>query len=142
MALAVLAGCGDDDAASPGTSTTAVPSSGTGAGGAPATNPGETTTAGGADPGSTITRAPAPVAPGDTSTTTTTAPGSGKVTRTSPTPTATAAPTARPGATTPPAGALYATCDAARAAGAAPLVLGDPGYTRQLDGDGDGVACD
>nr|WP_281380979.1 excalibur calcium-binding domain-containing protein [Nocardioides panaciterrulae] len=36
----------------------------------------------------------------------------------------------------------YASCDAARAAGAAPLHRGDPGYSTRLDGDGDGVACE
>ncbi|WP_448627396.1 GmrSD restriction endonuclease domain-containing protein [Geodermatophilus sp. URMC 64] len=36
----------------------------------------------------------------------------------------------------------YASCDAARAAGAAPLREGQPGYRPELDGDGDGVACE
>nr|WP_246355380.1 excalibur calcium-binding domain-containing protein [Nocardioides ungokensis] len=36
----------------------------------------------------------------------------------------------------------YENCDAARAAGAAPLHRGDPGYGPHLDGDGDGVACE
>lgn len=36
----------------------------------------------------------------------------------------------------------YASCAAARAAGHAPLHAGDPGYSRSLDGDGDGVACE
>ncbi len=37
----------------------------------------------------------------------------------------------------------YATCSAARSAGAAPLRRGrDDGYRRALDRDGDGVACD
>ncbi|MFC4071948.1 excalibur calcium-binding domain-containing protein [Actinoplanes subglobosus] len=36
----------------------------------------------------------------------------------------------------------YANCSAARAAGAAPLYAGEPGYRRALDRDGDGVACD
>lgn len=38
--------------------------------------------------------------------------------------------------------AYYANCSAARAAGAAPLYVGDPGYRRALDRDGDGVACE
>ncbi|MFE6967136.1 DUF1524 domain-containing protein [Agromyces sp. NPDC057679] len=37
---------------------------------------------------------------------------------------------------------FYANCDAVRAAGAAPIRTGDPGYTRKLDRDGDGVACE
>ncbi|MEU1537719.1 excalibur calcium-binding domain-containing protein [Actinacidiphila glaucinigra] len=38
--------------------------------------------------------------------------------------------------------ATYANCAAVREAGAAPLRRGDPGYSRSLDRDGDGVACD
>ena len=41
-----------------------------------------------------------------------------------------------------PGGAHYANCDAVRGASAAPLRDGDPGYSRDLDRDGDGVACD
>ena len=36
----------------------------------------------------------------------------------------------------------YKNCDAARAAGAAPLHRGDPGYRPKMDRDGDGVACE
>lgn len=36
----------------------------------------------------------------------------------------------------------YASCDEVRAAGKAPLHLGDPGYSSRLDRDGDGTACD
>lgn len=36
----------------------------------------------------------------------------------------------------------YRNCSAARAAGAAPIRRGDPGYSRRLDRDGDGVACE
>jgi Protein of unknown function (DUF1524)/Excalibur calcium-binding domain len=39
-------------------------------------------------------------------------------------------------------GAHYRNCDAVRAAGKAPIHRGDPGYSRQLDRDGDGVGCD
>ncbi|CAB4324715.1 MAG: DUF1524 domain-containing protein [Actinobacteria bacterium] len=38
--------------------------------------------------------------------------------------------------------AYYANCTAARAAGAAPLRSGQPGYRSALDRDGDGVACE
>lgn len=38
--------------------------------------------------------------------------------------------------------AYYANCDAARAAGAAPLHAGQPGYRPGLDRDGDGIACE
>jgi len=37
---------------------------------------------------------------------------------------------------------FYANCDAVRAAGAAPIRVGDPGYSRSLDRDGDGVGCE
>ncbi|WP_243653698.1 thermonuclease family protein [Pseudonocardia endophytica] len=37
---------------------------------------------------------------------------------------------------------VHADCASATAAGAAPLYAGDPGYSRELDGDGDGVACE
>ena len=43
---------------------------------------------------------------------------------------------------TPPAGAYYPNCDAARAAGVAPIYAGEPGYRDELDGDSDGVACE
>lgn len=36
----------------------------------------------------------------------------------------------------------YANCSAARAAGAAPVRSGDPGYSARLDRDGDGVGCE
>ena len=42
----------------------------------------------------------------------------------------------------PPASAYYGNCDAARAAGAAPIRVGQPGYRKGLDRDGDGIACD
>lgn len=46
-------------------------------------------------------------------------------------------------ATVPNTGAVYfENCDAARAAGAAPVRRGDPGYRRGLDRDDDGVACE
>ncbi|MGP5387744.1 GmrSD restriction endonuclease domain-containing protein [Brachybacterium tyrofermentans] len=36
----------------------------------------------------------------------------------------------------------YKNCDAVRAAGAAPIHAGDPGYSKKLDRDGDGVGCE
>lgn len=53
------------------------------------------------------------------------------------------APAAVP-APAPPAsgGTYYANCAAVRAAGAAPLYAGSPGYSGKLDRDGDGVACE
>ncbi|UGQ12859.1 excalibur calcium-binding domain-containing protein [Yinghuangia sp. ASG 101] len=37
---------------------------------------------------------------------------------------------------------FYRNCEEAKEAGAAPLHRGDPGYSRRLDKDGDGVACE
>ena len=51
------------------------------------------------------------------------------------------APQPAPSAPVPDAGAYYRNCKAARAAGAAPLYVGQPGYRSGLDGD-DGVACE
>ncbi|WP_189158754.1 excalibur calcium-binding domain-containing protein [Lentzea pudingi] len=42
----------------------------------------------------------------------------------------------------PPPAAYYKNCTAAKAAGAAPLYRGQPGYGSHLDRDGDGVACE
>lgn len=41
-----------------------------------------------------------------------------------------------------PVEVYYENCDAARAAGAAPVYAGDPGYAKKLDRDGDGVGCE
>ena len=42
----------------------------------------------------------------------------------------------------PPPGVNYEDCDAVRAAGADPIHVGDPGYSPELDPDGDGVGCE
>lgn len=42
----------------------------------------------------------------------------------------------------PPQTAPYPNCSAARADGAAPVHVGQPGYGSHLDGDGDGVGCE
>lgn len=39
-------------------------------------------------------------------------------------------------------GRAFANCSAARAAGAAPVRRGDPGYGPHLDRDNDGIACE
>lgn len=39
-------------------------------------------------------------------------------------------------------GGAYVNCSAARAAGAAPVRVGNPGYGEHLDRDGDGVGCE
>ena len=41
-----------------------------------------------------------------------------------------------------PAAVYYANCTAARAAGAAPIYAGQPGYRSALDRDSDGIACE
>lgn len=41
-----------------------------------------------------------------------------------------------------PSSVYYKNCAAARAAGAAPLYAGEPGYRSGLDRDGDGIACE
>lgn len=62
---------------------------------------------------------------------------------TQPPPTTAKAATA-PAPTSPPAttGVYYSNCSEARAAGAAPIKQGEPGYRSGLDRDGDGIACD
>ena len=54
-------------------------------------------------------------------------------------------PTPKPTQTTkpaPPPSTYYANCAAVRAAGKAPIYAGQPGYSRKLDRDGDGIACE
>lgn len=51
-------------------------------------------------------------------------------------------PSATPSAPTDDENVLYANCAAVRAAGKAPLYKGEPGYSKKLDRDGDGVACE
>lgn len=41
-----------------------------------------------------------------------------------------------------PTHGVFRNCAAARAAGAAPLYRGQPGYGAHMDGDGDGIACE
>ncbi|MGW3213127.1 excalibur calcium-binding domain-containing protein [Streptomyces parvus] len=52
------------------------------------------------------------------------------------------APTETESSSELPEGVYYENCDAARAAGAAPLLRGDPGYRDELDREGDGIACE
>ncbi|GAA3044682.1 excalibur calcium-binding domain-containing protein [Actinokineospora globicatena] len=51
-------------------------------------------------------------------------------------------PTTEPELPEPPADAYYANCAAARAAGAAPIHRGEPGYRPALDRNNDGTACE
>lgn len=61
---------------------------------------------------------------------------------TTPAPTPTRHVVAPPATTQAAPEAYYANCAAARAAGAAPIHQGDPGYSSKLDRDGDGIACE
>ena len=57
-------------------------------------------------------------------------------------PATTAAPASPRPVTTAAPSASYPNCDAARAAGVAPIHRGEPGYSSKLDRDGDGIACE
>ena len=102
---------------------------------APATTTAPTTTSVPALPPPTVVRttttAPATTAPATTAPATTAPP-------TTPAPTA---PPSTP-ATTRPGAPQYRTCLDALMAGALPLRRGDPGYSRHLDDDNDGTACE
>ncbi|MFI1177882.1 excalibur calcium-binding domain-containing protein [Streptomyces melanogenes] len=50
--------------------------------------------------------------------------------------------TPAPLTTSTPVDVYFENCAEARAAGAAPLLRGQPGYRAGLDRDGDGVACE
>ncbi|MFG3520721.1 excalibur calcium-binding domain-containing protein [Nocardia nova] len=52
------------------------------------------------------------------------------------------APAAAEPPAAPPSEAYYPNCAAARAAGAAPILRGQPGYRPGLDRDNDGIACE
>jgi hypothetical protein len=51
-------------------------------------------------------------------------------------------PVAAPASVPAPTGVYYQNCTAVRAAGAAPIYPGDPGWQTKFDGDGDGVGCE
>ena len=128
MLSIAIGGCGGEEQSTPATTTTAVVED---------VLPFAETTAVSTPPSTapTTTAAPSTTAATAAPTTKATAP---PTTRTTPQPTitqplATAAPTPS---------AYYANCAAARAAGAAPVHRGDPGYGSHLDRDGDGVGCE
>jgi hypothetical protein len=52
------------------------------------------------------------------------------------------APQGAPAVAPAPAGVSYENCSAVRAAGAAPIRLGQSGYGKHLDRDGDGIGCE
>jgi endonuclease YncB( thermonuclease family) len=51
-------------------------------------------------------------------------------------------PTTPPPTTPAPAGVYYKNCAAVRAAGAAPIHAGEPGWQTKFDADGDGIGCE
>ena len=51
-------------------------------------------------------------------------------------------PAASPVASPEASNVYYAGCNEVRAAGAAPLYRGQPGYREEMDGDDDGIACE
>lgn len=53
-----------------------------------------------------------------------------------------AAPQPRSSQAAAEASVTYAGCNQVRAAGKAPLYAGQPGYRSDMDGDGDGIACE
>ncbi|MFS0839772.1 excalibur calcium-binding domain-containing protein [Paenibacillus sp. 1P03SA] len=55
---------------------------------------------------------------------------------------ATPKPTAKPKAEPKQSSVYFKNCSEAKAAGAAPIYEGEPGYSSKLDRDGDGVACE
>jgi hypothetical protein len=42
----------------------------------------------------------------------------------------------------PQPGDYWSGCRSAKAAGTAPIYVGEPGYRAEMDGDGDGIACE
>ncbi|WP_260149874.1 excalibur calcium-binding domain-containing protein [Kineococcus radiotolerans] len=106
------------------------------------------------DSGSAVATAPSSPAPTITVTQTSAPSPAVTVTEQAPAPaptTITITTTAEPAVEVPtaaeplseaPSSVYYANCSAARAAGAAPLRTGDPGYASHLDRDSDGVACE
>ena len=131
LVLAVaIGGCGGENESTPTTTTGAVED----------VLPFAETTAASTSPSSApaTTAAPTTTPPTAPTTRATAAP-----TTRATTPSTTAAPVTQPATTAPPSPSVYyANCAAARAAGAAPVYRGDPGYGSHLDRDGDGVGCE
>ncbi|MEU0718325.1 excalibur calcium-binding domain-containing protein [Streptomyces lavendulocolor] len=86
----------------------------------------------------TVTATPS-AAPAPTVTATRTVTATATVTRQAP---AAADDSSDAAADTDSGSVYYANCTAARAAGAAPVHRGEPGYASHLDRDNDGVGCD
>ncbi|MEW4449240.1 excalibur calcium-binding domain-containing protein [Qipengyuania sp. JC766] len=57
-------------------------------------------------------------------------------------PVSNARPAPRPGRAAAASNVYYSGCKAVRAAGRAPLYSHQPGYRPEMDGDGDGIACE
>ena len=106
------------------------------------------TTTGTTTTGPTTTRPTAPTgSPTTKSPTTTPPPATASTNPTTSTPTTSTPTTSTPStpstpSTTPTDTPTYKDCAEVRAAGKAPLYRGDPGYTPELDRNGDGIACE
>ncbi|MFF2929505.1 excalibur calcium-binding domain-containing protein [Streptomyces mirabilis] len=110
-------------------------------------NGGNTTESAAAKPGPTTTVTATTTATRTTTETVTATPAATVTVRSTKTvrATVTAQPAAAGGGGSDDSGGgsvYYENCAAARAAGAAPVHVGDPGYSRHLDRDGDGVGCE
>ncbi|WP_083828461.1 excalibur calcium-binding domain-containing protein [Candidatus Protofrankia datiscae] len=94
--------------------------------------------------GTVATAAPVTTAPGPQATATAPAATTPARTTTAPRPASTTPrpPAPAPAPATTASGVYYRNCDAARAAGAAPIHRGEPGYRAALDRNNDGVACE
>ncbi|WP_327635757.1 excalibur calcium-binding domain-containing protein [Kribbella sp. NBC_00482] len=128
-------GTNDPTTADPTTGTPpGTPSTSTTSPTSPSSTPPTTTT-----PTTPTTTTPAPTTP----TPTTPSPSTPTPTPTATTAVPSATPSSSPSSTpsTTPA-VVYRDCAEVRAAGKAPLYRGDPGYTPELDNNGDGIACE
>lgn len=93
-------------------------------------------------PTTTTTAAPTTTTTVPPTTTTTAPPTTTTTAPPPPPPPTTTAPPPPPPTTVAQSSTYYANCSAARAAGAAPVHRGDPGYGSHLDRDNDGVGCE
>lgn len=124
VALAVLGACGKEAETTGGTVKPASSSETTVTTNTPTTATTEATTSTTAKPATTSTTA-------KPATTTTQKPATTSTTQKATTTTTAATKTVS-----------YANCSEVKAAGAAPIHRGEPGYSTKLDRDGDGIACE
>ncbi len=143
LGIALAAGCGaatqQGEVAQPEikTVTTAEPTT-TASSAQPTATPSATPTAAASKPAGLLS------VPPTTRPTTTKPTTRNTTTKPKPKPKPTIKPTIKPKPKPKPTAeaAYYKNCDAVRAAGKAPIHRGDPGYSRKLDRDGDGIGCE